>query len=88
MSGNIVEANRLVDELSGMATRVYVDSYYLASVYAAIGRKAEAVTLLERACRERSCWLSRLRVDPIFDCLRIEAGFEGVLMHLGLAEGS
>ena len=87
-SGNTVEANRLVDELSDMATRVYVDSYYLASVYAALGRKGEALELLERACRERSCWLSRLRVDPIFDGLRLEAGFEGVLMNLGLADRS
>ena len=81
--GNTVEANRLLDELAGQATRVYVDSYYLASVYAALGRKEEAITWLERACVDRSCWLSRLQVDPIFDSIRTEVGFEGVLSSMG-----
>jgi serine/threonine-protein kinase len=75
MSGNGAEANRLVEHLADLAARVYVDSYYLASVYAALGRKEEAVKSLLRACVERSCWLSRVRVDPIFDSLRAEAGF-------------
>ena len=82
-SGDTTEANRLLEELAGQA-RVYVDSYYLASVYAALDRKDEAVNRLQRACEERSCWLSRLQVDPIFDSLRLEAGFESVLTNLGL----
>ena len=84
MSGNIVEANRLVEGLADPLSRVYVDSYYLASVYAALDREDEAVRCLQRACVERSCWLSRLRVDPIFDSLRLEAGFGPVLISLGL----
>jgi tetratricopeptide (TPR) repeat protein len=84
-SGKLVEAGRLVEELTNLASRTYVDSYYLASVFAALGRNQEAVKWLERACVERSCWLSRLQVDPIFAGLRREAGFEGVLVSLGFA---
>jgi hypothetical protein len=39
--------------------------------------------LLERAYEERSCWLSRLRVDPIFDSLRPAPGFDIVLKRAG-----
>ena len=83
-SGDYIEANRLLGELTSLAARVYVDSYYLASVYAALGQAQEAIRWLESAVTERSCWLSRLRVDPIFDRLRPEKGFERVLISLGL----
>jgi DNA-binding winged helix-turn-helix (wHTH) protein/TolB-like protein/Tfp pilus assembly protein PilF len=83
LAGNTNEGNRLADELIVLSSHVYVDSYYLASVYAALGKKQEAIALLERACRERSCWLSRLRVDPIFDTLRSTPGFEGVSISIG-----
>jgi hypothetical protein len=52
-------------------------------VYAELGQKQEAIALLERACEERSCWLSRLRVDPIFDSLRPAPGFDIVLKRAG-----
>jgi tetratricopeptide (TPR) repeat protein len=83
LSGDSIEANRLIDELAALSSRVYVDSYYLASVYAALGKKHEAIAKLEKACQERSCWLSRLRVDPLFDTLRHTPGFENVLMGAG-----
>lgn len=82
-SGNPVEANRLIDELAALSSHVYVDSYYLASVYAALGEKQQAIAQLEKARQERSCWLIRLRVDPLFDTLRRTPGFENVLMSVG-----
>ena len=33
--------------------------------------------------KERSCWLNRLCVDPLFDNLRQTPGFEDVLMSVG-----
>jgi tetratricopeptide (TPR) repeat protein len=86
MSGNTVEANRLVDQLKELSSRIYVDSYYLASVYAALEMKEEAIKWLQRACVERSCWLSRLQVDPIFDSLRDEPEFMNVLITLGFED--
>ena len=82
-SGNSMEAHRIIDELTHLSSRVYVDSYYLASVFAALGKKQEAIALLERACNERSCWLSRLAVDPIFDTLRSTPGFDSVSVSMG-----
>lgn len=83
ISGNTTEAHRLIDSLTELASRVYVDSYYLASVYAALGRNEEAIALLGRARVERSCWMSRLRVDPIFDSLRENQNFRNILTSIG-----
>ena len=83
LSGNPIEANRVIDELAALSSCVYVDSYYLASVYAALGKKQEAIAKLEKACQERSCWLSRLRVDPLFETIRHIPGLEYVLMSVG-----
>jgi DNA-binding winged helix-turn-helix (wHTH) protein/tetratricopeptide (TPR) repeat protein len=85
MAGNNVEANRLINELIALSSSVYVDSYYLAAVYSALGKTCEALDWLGRAVRERSCWLSRLGVDPIFDGLRSEPDFEKILNGLGRA---
>jgi TolB-like protein/Flp pilus assembly protein TadD len=85
VSGNMIEANRVIDELTLLSSRVYVDSYYLASVYTAFGKKQAAIALLERARRERSCWLSRVGVDPIFDSLRSTPGFENVSVSMSAA---
>lgn len=83
VSGNTMEVHRVIDELTHLSSRVYVDSYYLASVYAALGEKQQAIALLERACRDRSCWLSRVGVDPIFDSLRSTPGFDSVSVSMG-----
>jgi tetratricopeptide (TPR) repeat protein len=83
VSGNITGAHKVLDELIRLSPGAYVDSYYLAAVYAALGQKQQAIALLERACEERSCWLSRLRVDPIFDSLRPAPGFDIVLKRAG-----
>jgi len=83
LAGNANEANLLSDELIALSSGVYVDSYYLASVFAALGKKQEAIALLGRACSERSCWLSRVGVDPIFDSLRSTPGFDSVSVSMG-----
>ena len=83
LSGNQFEANRVIEELAALSSRMYVDSYYLASAYVALGKKEEAIARLEIARRERSCWLIRLRVDPLFDSLRGIDGFDDVLEGVG-----
>lgn len=69
--------------IAALSSRIYVDSYYLASAYVALGKKEEAIARLEIARRERSCWLIRLRVDPLFDSLRGIDGFDDVLEGVG-----
>jgi hypothetical protein len=50
----------------------------------ALGGKDQAFESLERAYEERSGWLSRLKVDPIFDGLRSDPRFTNLLRRIGL----
>src|SRR5262249_40458478 len=79
LAGNSAERRRIFSEIVGLANMVYLDSYYLASVDAALGERQQAVERLDTALAHRSCWLSRLLTDPIFDSLRSTTEFSGLL---------
>jgi tetratricopeptide (TPR) repeat protein len=82
VSGNRSATNKVLDELTRLSFSV---CRFILSGFGVRGaQKQKAIALLERACEERSCWLSRLRVDPIFDSLRPAPGFERVLMKAGI----
>lgn len=79
LSGNDEAAHRTLVRLIELSSQVYIDGYYLAAVYAALRRENEALAVLETAFQDRSCWVSRLMIDPIFDKLRSEPGFENIV---------
>jgi eukaryotic-like serine/threonine-protein kinase len=56
-----------------------------ARMYAALGDKARALSLLERACQEGSPTVVWLKVDPRYDSLRSEPRFKALLVQLGLS---
>ena len=57
----------------------------LLPVYAATGRKEQAIALLERAIAEHSNAITSIKVDPIYDPLRRDPRFEALLRRLGLS---
>ena len=85
LAGDKTASMSVLEELEELSSRVYVDSYYLASVHAASGQKLRALALLEQASRERSCWLTRLGVDPIFDSLRRAPRLARLMKNVGAA---
>lgn len=58
-------------------------AYRLALAYAEIGRKEEALTLLERCMRERDDRLMWLQVESSFDSLRENPRFKMILKKMG-----
>ena len=85
-SGKRSDALKVLDQLKQLSKQVYVDSYYVAAIHAALGEKDQAFELLEKAYVERSSWLSRLKVDPIFDGLRSDPRFADVVRRVGLPQ--
>jgi TolB-like protein/Flp pilus assembly protein TadD len=83
-SGKRSDALKVLDQLKQLSKQVYVDSYYVAAIHAALEEKDQAFELLEKAYVERSGWLSRLKVDPIFDGLRSDPRFQDLLRRIGL----
>jgi len=55
-----------------------------AAIYAALGDKEKALSLLSRAFDEHNMWLMNLKVDPRWDSLQSDARFQNLLERVGL----
>jgi eukaryotic-like serine/threonine-protein kinase len=76
-AGELPLAQRHLEEL--VTGGDYLPPYYMAALFAQLGRRDEAFAQLERALRERSGALVWLRVDPAFDPLRNDARFQRIV---------
>lgn len=83
VNGDTSRARALLAQLDARSRRGYVPSYDLAKVHLALGDRARALDLLERAYRERSHSMVFLRVDPQLNVLRGEARMEALAERVG-----
>jgi TolB-like protein/DNA-binding winged helix-turn-helix (wHTH) protein/Tfp pilus assembly protein PilF len=58
----------------------------LPSVYVAVGRKDQAIALLQKAYAEHSNAVVGIKVDPSYDPLRSDPRFQDLLRRVGLAQ--
>jgi serine/threonine protein kinase/tetratricopeptide (TPR) repeat protein len=72
--------------LDGSMKGQSVDSAQVASVYAKMGKKNEALTWLEKAYAERSGRMVRLRSDPEYDSMRSDPGFVAIVRRMNFPE--
>jgi DNA-binding winged helix-turn-helix (wHTH) protein/TolB-like protein/Flp pilus assembly protein TadD len=84
VSGNPAKAQEVIAGLHQAAKQSYVSPYHLATIYAGLGKKEEALSLLEQAYEERFGLLAYLRIEPRFDTLRPEPRFKELMRRLGL----
>jgi uncharacterized protein YfaS (alpha-2-macroglobulin family) len=61
-------------------------SWRIASLYAQMGKKKEALTWLEKAYAERGGGMVRLKSDPEFDSLRSEPGFLAIIRRINFPD--
>ena len=76
MSGKRREAEEILRQLQRVSEKRYVSPRYLAIVYVGLDDKKSAIEQLQRAYESRHPGLVLIRVDPLFDRLRAEAGFQ------------
>ena len=88
ISGDKVRATQILNELKALASRQYVPSYDIATVYLGLGDKDEAYRWLERALDERSAWMVYLNIDPRLDELRSESRFKDLVRKVALPDRS
>ncbi|HKZ79700.1 MAG TPA: tetratricopeptide repeat protein [Pyrinomonadaceae bacterium] len=86
VSGNKVQALKVINELKELSKSSYVPPYNIAIVYAGLGDKDQAFAWLERAFEERSGYLTWLTTDPQLDSLRSDQRFADLVRRVGLPQ--
>jgi eukaryotic-like serine/threonine-protein kinase len=81
--GKQADALTLLEEMKNSKGK-YVSPYDLALLYTSLGQKQDAITQLNKAYQERAGWLIYLKVEPLFDPLRSEPGFNDLVQRLNL----
>jgi len=87
LSGNHVEANRMLELLKERRRQEYVPAFNIALIYVGLGQADAAFEWLEEAFAERSSWLVSLKIEPMLDVLRPDPRFAELLGRIGLPEG-
>jgi TolB-like protein/tRNA A-37 threonylcarbamoyl transferase component Bud32 len=78
------EALAMIDQMKQLWSRKEIRAYPIARLYAGMGDAAAALDWLAKSLEEREPYMIRLRVDPIFDGLHSNPGFEALLKKMGL----
>src|SRR5206468_10227332 len=77
LSGNKIEAEKILDQLKKLSQERYVSAYSFALVYLGLGDKEEALRWLEQSYQDRAgSDIGYIRVDPLLDPLRGDPRFE------------
>ncbi len=85
-AGQREEAIRERDLLIAESANRYVPEVGLAIIHAALGENAEALMRLENDFAERSLFPPFYAVDPVFDDLRDEPGFDELMSRVKTCE--
>jgi serine/threonine-protein kinase len=84
LAGNKAEARKILDDWRGHAKRTYAPPSLFAQIYVALGEKKQGLAWLQRAYADRDTYLARLKVEPAFDPVRSDPGFQDLMRRLGL----
>jgi adenylate cyclase len=74
----------MIGELNQMSAQRYVSPFCTALIYLGLGDKERALDGLEAAYEARSQWMVGLKIDNVYDPLRSEPRFIGMLKKVGL----
>ena len=79
LSGNKVEAEKILAQLKELSKQRYVAAYSLALAYLGLDDKGEALRWLEQSYQDRAgSDIGYIRVDPLLDPLRADPRFEAL----------
>ncbi len=79
LSGNKMEAEKILDQLKKLSQERYIAAYSFTLVYLGLGDKEEALRWLEQSYQDRAgSDVGFIRVDPLLDPLRGDPRFEAL----------
>lgn len=86
VAGKRGEGQEILGELQEQSKQKYVSPYFIAVIYSGLGEKDQAFAWLEKAYQERHPYLTLLKVEPVFDNLRSDPRYAGLLRKVGLPQ--
>lgn len=78
------EAGKILGQLKERSLQTYVQPMWVAVIHIALGEKDQAFDWMQKAYDDRSAWLVYGKVDPLFDDVRTDARFNGLMQRVGL----
>ena len=81
-AGRRDDAIRVLSQLLETSKHRYVDSCFVAQLYAGLNDIEQAFHWLEKAFSEHSAWIAYMRMDPWFDNLRADPRFQDLLRRI------
>jgi len=84
LAGKRKEAVKILNNLKKERNQKYVRPRMIASLYAALGEKDQAIAWLEKSCEERDDWIVWTRMNPEFQSLRSDARLQDIMRRVGL----
>jgi serine/threonine-protein kinase len=84
LAGSKTAARNALNELRVRAKRTYVPPSLFAQIYVALGENKQGLAWLESAYADHDVYLARLKVEPAFDPVRSDPGFQALMRRLGL----
>ena len=82
--GKRAEAEALIAEMERLTAGAYIPANAFAMIHIGLGETEKAIEWLEKACEERSCYVTWLNADPCYDDLRDQPRFQEIVKRVGL----
>ena len=86
VSGKKEKAHQIIVQLKEQSKQSYVPAYNIATIYAGLGDKDQAIAYLEKEYEEGAYYMNLLKVDPELDSLRADPRFQDLLRRMNLNE--
>jgi tetratricopeptide (TPR) repeat protein len=86
VSGRRADALKIAKGFKDLSSRVYVDFYQVAGIYAGLGDKDEAFRLLEKGYEERSVTMPWLAIDIYWYGMHSDPRYADLLRRMGLPD--
>ena len=83
VSGRKVEARKILTDLQDRSRKEFVPSYSIATIYAGLGMKDEAIENISKSYDEGSFYMIHLKVEPLLDSLRSDPRFIDIMKRVG-----
>jgi tetratricopeptide (TPR) repeat protein len=85
-SGRRADAERVIEKFREISKTQYVIPSFVATVFGSMGEKDKAFAELEKSVELRDSWFRWAKVEPLFDPLRDDPRFAGLLKRMNLPE--